>query len=144
MQGNHPMQPGAPYPMSGGPPPSGAYEFGQAENTIIQSTATSARSWGVVSALIGGIQLLISIPVLLRTPVQGLIQMTSGVSALIVGITFVGVAKAFTDVVQTQGNDIGNLMTAVRGLGRALTTQLFAVLAALCIGFFGAIIVRST
>lgn len=66
------------------------------------------------------------------------------VSGLIVGVTFLGVAKAFTDVVQTQGNDIGNLMTAIRGLGRALLTPLFAVLAAFCIGFFGAVSARST
>ena len=60
--------------------------------------------------------------------------------SVLVGVAFRGVGSSFKAVVETHGNDIGNLLAALRSLDRAFLTQLVAVVAAFCLGIVGAIL----
>jgi hypothetical protein len=147
MHGQNPHgAPGSPFggaaaygPPSGG----GSYEFGPTENTVVASVAGRASSWGAVSIVVGVLQVLVGFATL-STPTAAVTQLISGVAAILVGVTFRGVGASFKAVVETQGNDIGNLLTALRGLDRALLIQLLALLIAFVVGFAVAIAVAAS
>lgn len=112
------------------------YEFGDAENAVIGSVSKRSVTWGTVSIVLGVFQVIAGVAAL-KTPTVGLVQLVGGVVAIIVGISFRKVGGSFKSVVDTQGNDVGNLLDALRGLDRALVTQLVAVVVGFVIGVVG-------
>ncbi len=154
MQGHSPFGPPpthAPMMASGygGPPPpygpapgqqSPQYEFGPQENDTIRRVAGRASSWGAVSIVVGVFQVLGSFAAMRGKVGTGLGQLAGGIVSVLVGVAFRGVGSSFKAVVETHGNDIGNLLAALRSLDRAFLTQLVAVVAAFCLGIVGAIL----
>jgi hypothetical protein len=107
----------APQPQQGygGPQPYGAqpygghgggYEFDHQQNQVIQQAAFWARLLGVFLIITGAVAMLNC-------------NVISFALDLAVGIAFLGGATAFTAVVNTQGNDVMHLMTALTKLGNA-------------------------
>lgn len=136
-------QPG--YPQAG--PPQGAmmpgygggfgsYEFNDNENQIIGATAGRAKTWGVISIIIGALNTLMGFLFFLSPAL--LANLVSGIISIIVGIVFLGVGGSLNSVVQTQGNDIEHMMRALQKLSSAfmiqiVTTIIGAVLGAIVI-----------
>lgn len=119
--------PGTPPPGYGPPPGSawqgyGAYEFNPFENTILSKTATRAKQWGILSAVLGVLQMVSSCGMVSNASFGLLLPM--GIVALIVGITFVGVGNSLEAAVRTHGNDIPHLMGAMQKLSTAFTVQI--------------------
>jgi hypothetical protein len=102
----------------------GSYEFNDAENAIIDKTASRAKIVGTISAIIGVLQVLASCGMVANASLAA--QLPTGIIALVVGITFVGVGNALKSVVQTQGNDLMHLMQALQKLGSAFMIQIVA------------------
>ena len=99
----------------GGPPPpygaqygggGGGYEFDQFQNQVIAQAAFWARLLGIFLIITGAVALLNC-------------NVISFALDLAVGLAFLGGATAFNAVVNTQGNDIMHLMTALDKIGRA-------------------------
>lgn len=57
-----------------------------------------------------------------------------GAVAIVVGVIFRKVGDSFKRVVDTRGDDLGNLMEALRGLSSAFQTQIVAVGVAVGVG----------
>ncbi len=70
----------------------------------------------------------------------GLNALLQGVPPVIVGVFFIKTAKALQLVVDTEGDDISHMMTAVKSLGSAFLVQLIVVALAFVIGMiFGVV-----
>ena len=116
-------------PGMGGMPMSaqfGNYEFNDFENSIIDKTASRAKLWGIISTVIGGLQLIGSCGMVANASYAT--YLPSGIIALVVGITFIGVGNSLKSVVQTQGNDMMHMMQAMQKLGSAFMIQIIATI----------------
>lgn len=104
----------------------GNYEFNDFENSIIDKTASRAKLWGIISTVIGGLQLIGSCGMVANASYAT--YLPSGIIALVVGITFIGVGNSLKSVVQTQGNDMMHMMQALQKLGSAFMIQIIATI----------------
>ena len=109
------------------------YEFTQQENLVIGTTARYAKWWGRVSLVIGVIITLFALRSFTQGGVAALLQ---GVAPVIVGVFFIKAGKALQLVVDTEGDDISHMMTAVQSLGSAFLVQLSVLVIAFAIGMF--------
>lgn len=118
--------------MGGGMPgmPMGAqfgnYEFNDFENSVIDKTAGRAKLWGIISTVIGALQLVGSCGMVANASYAT--YLPSGIIALVVGITFIGVGNSLKSVVQTQGNDMMHMMQAMQKIGSAFMIQIIATI----------------
>lgn len=104
----------------------GSYEFNDFENSIIDKTAGRAKLWGIISSVIGALQLLASCGMVANASLAS--YLPGGIIALVVGITFIGVGNSLKSVVQTQGNDMMHMMQAMQKLGNAFMIQIIATI----------------
>ena len=111
----------------------GQYEFGAPENEVIARTASRAGTWGSVSLVLGLLQMLAGFTQL-NQPGTALGSILGGAVAIVIGVIFRKVGDSFKRVVDTRGDDIGNLMEALRGLSSAFQTQIVAVGVAVGVG----------
>lgn len=128
----------APQPQGwAGPPGYGAqpyaamgreYEFNQQENAVIAQAAFWARLLGIFLIVTGAAGLLNC----------NVIQFAVN---LAIAISFLGGATALNAVVNTQGNDIFNMMTALKKLGSAFKIRVIITLVAVALIAVGAVIV---
>ena len=102
----------------------GPYEFGERENAVVGETATWVRYWSLI-AIVGGVLMLIGGVFTLGS--GGFVQLVLGAIYIFVGVTFKGSAAALRSVVETTGDDVGHLMTALDKLGTAFKVMVVAV-----------------
>ncbi len=113
-----------------------SYEFTQQENSVIGTTAKYAKWWGWISLVVGVIMTVVAFATFTQGAEAGLDALLQGVPAVIVGAFFIKTAKALQLVVDTEGDDISHMMTAVKSLGSAFQIQLVVVALAFVIGMF--------
>jgi hypothetical protein len=104
----------------------GNYEFNDTENGIIAKTAGRAKTWGIISIVVGALYLL-SVLFFIFSPLL-LINIAPGIGGIIMGISFLGVGSSLNSVVQTQGNDVQHMMQATEKLGSACLTQIIVTI----------------
>ena len=100
----------------------GNYEFSDMENQIIDKAAGRARTWGIISIVLGALQLLGTLGAVANPGF--IVYLPQGIIAIIIGTTFLGAGNSLKAVVETQGNDIPHMMTAVQKLGSAFFIQI--------------------
>lgn len=111
------------------------YEFNEEENTIIGRLASRMYWAAVVFLVFGGIKifeglqsLLLGVELtdtLLRDMVQHFVL---SIMFIIMGVLTLSVSQSFKLVVNTEGNDIDNLLGAVRSLTKLQTVVLVLIL----------------
>lgn len=130
---------GTPQGMSGAPgmmPGSyGNYEFNDTENSIIDKTAGRAKLWGTISTVVGVLQCLASCGAVANPTLAS--NLPTGIIAIVVGVTFMGVGNSLKMVVQTQGNDLMHMMQALQKIGSAFTVQIVCTI----VGFVLAVLI---
>jgi len=92
------------------------YEFSDGQNVVIRELAQKMQFVSYLLIAVGVLQIL----TILLGNVAGLIQGIIGIS---IGIWTNKAAGAFKQIVQTRGNDISNLMSALRELRKLYTLQ---------------------
>ena len=110
------------------------YEFTQQENSVIGTTANRAKWWGWISLVLGVILTLVAFASFTQGVEAGLDALLQGVPSVIVGAIFIKTARSLQLVVDTEGDDIIHMMTAVKSLGSAFLVQLIVVALAFAIG----------
>ena len=114
--------------MTNQAPTTRSYEFDDQENQRIARTAGLARTWGMISLGIG-------ILALLGTLVEfHLITALQGITAIVIGVVFLNVGKAFNQVVHTEGDDIAHMLGGLHNLGNAFQIQIIMTLLTFIIG----------
>ncbi len=123
--------------MMGGGGSYGVYEFNDTENAIIDRAASRAKLWGIISTVLGGLQCFMSC-FAIASPLLAT-NLPTGIVAIVVGITFMGVGNSLKQVVRTQGNDLMHMMQALDKMGSAFMVQIVCAIvgfALMAIGFF--------
>ena len=95
---------------------TGHYEFTAAQNEILKKAATWAGLLAWILMASGG---LMAIGGILSLDVERLGALIAAAIYFIIGINFRGAAVSMKTVVETAGNDIDHLMTALDKLGSA-------------------------
>lgn len=98
----------------------GGYEFDAQQNAVIGQAAFWARLLGIFLIITGAVALLNC-------------NVISFAVNLAIGISFLGGATALTAVVNTQGNDIAHMMTALTKLGTAFKIRVIVTLVAVAL-----------
>lgn len=123
------------------------YEFDQAQNRLIRELSQKMSFVGYFLIALGVLLILVGI---VRFRIGGFGNLIQGVIQIIIGIWTKQAATSFQLIVNTQENDIQNLMGALRELRKLYTLQYwifliavillaFAIVIALIFGVFGLI-----
>lgn len=136
----NPYQAQAAQPMAYGGPPAGgggAYEFNDAENAVIGRTASRALLWGVFALAGGGLMLLfvlgLSIFLIVQTESAAPLMMVVFVLPVVlvylaIGWFYVGAGRSLRSVVDTAGNDVEHLMTALGRMSTAFKIEVIVMI----------------
>jgi hypothetical protein len=102
----------------------GEYEFDVNENLVIKSLAMPMRFVAIMSLIFGGIQAALGLRAFIVTS-RGLalLPVLEGALVMLVGSWLLSGARALSDVVETQGADVTNLMTALKKLRNVYMLQ---------------------
>lgn len=107
--------------------PEGGYEFSAQENAVIIRTSKVCGAWGIISIILGALGTLGSL-LFFKELLTGMPLWTEvlvpGVVYVILGIVFVMTAQSLRAVVETKGDDIANMIAAMKKLGAAFTIQI--------------------
>jgi hypothetical protein len=110
------------YPQGGGYPPQGGYpieyELNEEENRVVAGAALWARVLGI-TLIVEGVAQIVQINVI------------GAALSIAIGAMLISAAGSFSAVVNTQGNDIGNLMQAISKVGTVFKIRVILFLVAL-------------
>lgn len=109
----------------------GGYEFDAAQEVVVGELAGAMRFVGTASIVLAVIMWIIGIATMFMANPAGLAQIIQGVILVFVGAWTRTGAKWFQLVVDTKGNDIGNLMNALGELRRLYNLQKWMMILAL-------------
>jgi hypothetical protein len=113
--------------MMGAPQASyGNYEFNDYENSVIGKTAGRAKLWGIISTVIGALELCLGCGAVASPTLATYIP--TGIISLVVGITFIGVGNSLKSVVDTSGSDLMHMMQALEKMGTAFMIQIICTI----------------
>lgn len=105
------------------PPGTDAHEFGPYENEVIGKTGKWIGYWSWI-AVLSGVAMIITGFLTSESIVGGLVM---GAIYIFIGLYFRGAAKSMKDVVETAGNDVQHLMTALDKLSSAFKVMVLLV-----------------
>ncbi len=103
-------------------PGSGSYEFGGAENEVFIATSRAMRIVGVLTGVFGAM-FIIGALMGKHVELPQLLQIGEGVVMALVGGWLSHAASSLRNVADTVGQDIPNLMEAMRRLRSVYTLQ---------------------
>jgi hypothetical protein len=110
--------------------PAREYEFDMNENEVIDGLASPMKLVGIISIVFGVLTL---IPAFLSiASFGGMLLLFEAIALLAIGGWLTGAARAFRDIVTTDGSDISNLMIALRKLRSVYTLQAW-IMAIACV-----------
>jgi len=97
-----------------------SYEFGPEDNATFNGLAKAMKFVGVVSGVLGVLQIIGG---LLSGHLSGIVTAGQGFLLVVIAGWLVSASGALADVVATEGNDIRNLMFAMKKLKSVYTLQ---------------------
>lgn len=126
-----------------------AYEFSDYENQTIKSTAKFARIWGVISIVSGVLLLVLAFGIMALAAGMVAALGAKGLSTgalmaslgplglvnIVCGVFYLQSGGALHNVVDTQGQDVPLLMSAMQTLSRAFMIETIATILAFVVGF---------
>ena len=99
--------------------PNDGYEFTEAQNNVFMGLASAMKFVGIVSTILGGLSLT---PVLF-SPITLLVNGPQAALLIVIGIWTTRASNSVQAIVDTQGNDVQHLMTAMDGLSKLYRLQ---------------------
>ncbi|MBD1206975.1 MAG: hypothetical protein H9535_00980 [Ignavibacteria bacterium] len=101
------------------------YEFSTEHNTLFTNLASKLRTVGITFIVLGVLQSFLA---LINAGTFGIITgVAGGVLFAVIGVLMVNAASSFKLIVDTEGQDIDNLMQALRSLLSMYTVQFWAL-----------------
>jgi hypothetical protein len=117
-----------------GEPSARVYEFGAAENVRIGQAASWTRAAGIVDIVFAVLGLVGGILSMKSSGAQAIGMLVGAAIYLAVGMSLLSAAGSFSAVVETEGNDMPNMLTALSKLKTAFKIQVILVLVAVVLG----------
>jgi hypothetical protein len=106
----------------------GDYEFNESENMVLRELAGSMSFVGVFNVIGGVLLMLLGVLALFAAGPVALVYIVQGIVNLLIGIWTRSSAGGFTRVVETEGNDIANMMHALGELRRVYNLQKIVII----------------
>jgi len=101
------------------------YEFSTEHNTLFTNLASKLRTVGITFIVLGVLQSFLA---LINAGTFGIITgVAGGVLFAVIGVLMVNAASSFKLIVDTEGQDIDNLMQALRSLLSMYPVQFWAL-----------------
>lgn len=100
-----------------------SYEFTQEQNGLITKLASMMRIVGILFLISGVLTALLGLSPL------NIVALLQGAALGVIGYSLINAAGSFKKIVDTEGNDIGNLMNAIQQLYNACAIQLWSIVA---------------
>jgi hypothetical protein len=101
------------------------YEFNSEQNDLLKSLAGKLRTVGITFIALGVLQSFLAF---INNGMFGIITgVAGGVLFAVIGVFMVNAAGSFKLIVETEGQDIENLMQALRSLLSMYTVQFWAL-----------------
>lgn len=101
------------------------YEFSTEHNTLFSNLASKLRTVGITFIVLGVLQSFLA---LINSGTFGILTgVAGGVLFAVIGVLMVNAAGSFKLIVDTEGQDIDNLMQALRSLLSMYTIQFWAL-----------------
>jgi hypothetical protein len=101
------------------------YEFSTEHNTLFSNLASKLRTVGITFIVLGVLQSFLA---LINSGTFGILTgVAGGVLFAVIGVLMVNAAGSFKLIVDTEGQDINNLMQALRSLLSMYTIQFWAL-----------------
>lgn len=100
-----------------------AYEFDGNDNAVFSGLSGAMKFVGVVSGILGVLQIIGGMYTASKTGWPGLLTVGQGFVMVLIGGWLGSASGALKEIVTTEGNDIGNLMLAMRKLKSVYTLQ---------------------
>jgi len=107
------------------------YEFDVTQELVVGELAGAMRFVGTASIVLAVVMWLIGIATTFMGNPAGLAQIIQGVLLAFIGVWTRSSARSFQLVVDTKGNDIANLMSALSELRRLYNLQRWVMIVAL-------------
>jgi hypothetical protein len=108
------------------------YEFTPAQDLIVRTTGSRARTWGILTLIGGGLTALTGVLAAFTGEdfgiIAAIIYAVLSLIPLFVGLNFLQAGKALDAVVTTKGSDIDHLMESMGSLGKALFIQIVSAI----------------
>lgn len=126
------------------PAASAEYEFDAAQNTMLGDLSSKMRFVGLILIIVGALSLVGGILATVRgggtaALSEGITSLISGVLYAIVGVWTRKAAASFQQIVDTEGQDIINLSSALAELLKLYTLEFWIMVIALVLFVVGAI-----
>jgi hypothetical protein len=102
------------------------YEFDINDNEVFNGTSKVMKFVSIFTFIFGLLYLLSGI-MSLGAPVQGVVNIAMGICMIMIASWLWGAAVSFKMIVVTEGNDITNLMYAIRKLRSVYTLQAWLI-----------------
>lgn len=115
-------------PPSRGKLDASEYEFTMLQNQTLRKLAQKMKYVGLFYVFAGGLLTLISVIALFKIPVAGFFYLVFLAPQLLVGIWNIRAANSFGSVVETEGNDIAHLMSALGSLQKLYTLMFWLMI----------------
>jgi hypothetical protein len=101
------------------------YEFSTEHNTLFSNLASKLRTVGITFIVLGVLQSFLA---LINSGTFGILTgVAGGVLFAVIGVLMVNAAGSFKLIVDTEGQDIDNLVQALRSLLSMYTIQFWAL-----------------
>ncbi len=110
------------------------YEFNDSENAVFRELAGNMKFVGIAGVILGALAALGGLLALLGArPGEFLKDAIEGTAWLLIGLWTLSASRAVMRIVDTQGSDITNLMTAMRELKKVYRFQMIVLMIALAL-----------
>ncbi|HEV7558063.1 MAG TPA: hypothetical protein VGO00_21495 [Kofleriaceae bacterium] len=98
------------------------HEFDATENEVFSGVSGAMRFVAAVTIILGVLYVVVGV-FSLSSPIDAVVNLGQGVCMLLIGVWLYGAGNHFKDIVITEGNDITNLMFAIKKLKNVYTLQ---------------------
>lgn len=113
------------------------YEFSNTQNQLIKELSNKMRFVGYFLIVLGVLVAIGGLVVIARGGLGNIIQ---GIVQIVIGFWTTKAASAFQEIVDTEGNDIENLMGALGELRKLYTLQYWLYIVALIFVAIGVVV----
>jgi hypothetical protein len=111
----------------------GGFEFDAAQNETIRALSGKMKFVGVFYVVMGVLVAVMGLFTLFMIPFAGIIYLLLTIPQVLIGLWTMNAASSFKMIVETTGNDVAHLNSALESLQKLYTLQFWMLVAAIVV-----------
>jgi hypothetical protein len=114
------------------------YEFSESQNELIRDLSGKMNVYSIIMLVVGALALIVGV---IQIAKGGILSAIQGLTTGVIGFLTLQAANSFKRIVETEGNDIENLMGALGELRKLYTLQIVLIILGFVGGFIAGFII---